>query len=747
MCKQPFLASNLMKPLRGFAVLLVVALLGFHVPARADSSVKVDVLHELERRKIEVRGNLNQIPALVDRGVLEIMRGLDAHLRSEKMMDLHRTFMASAMKTIEETDLPDTYSNLDVFQAMYRSPVDEQPIGKIVEDYMRLLHKSVSPEKDAYLDAVRKSLEEELNRLFEASQQEIAAEIDQVLSAEFEYWPNAFVRIPLEAELDADAEPGGPSPLALMGIPLVLAAVLAKVARKISVKITGKVTKKVGGKLAGKFVAKWLGPVGWALILGSGAHDLNRARSEIENLVREEFIAELKHELRPETFWRGDPEGQSARELVESGVREQLTTWSRQATHLVQSLLESALLLENPAFHDFALRKAEAGWSVGTLAEYSTELVKTFGPMIRQAPDIDVLVHMMALSRDRSDLRRLSDEFGLRVFELFETHGRELLDANSTLGTPLLASLIRENEDWRTYLRLFHRHLSPTASDAARRGLLVCIQSDFDFSYVGTAAFFEAVALHTPLFRHLNEYGLSPDKLTGIFLEPRATRLLSGIAEENPPLAGRMAEELGISGLARLGRSREAGVVVRAFQLAQAHGMTPDEFAGMIAENEDLLRILETHGKEGVELWFAYVGRDSGQAQKNQAWRALRLYEQGFPLEICMDARNLSTTEWFHRMPFGQAIYGFVHPLLEMAPLISRVLAVTLLVLILLLPFKWLGRKKTKALKARGRRRGDLQGSGQGEEKTPGKLPGSGRKAKRLGLSPESNSGVRGDEP
>jgi len=426
--------------------LLVPATLG-----AASASPTLEVLREIESKKIRILQQMERLPEVVDGQVNQVMARLDTFWESEPLELRFTKLLTDLESAMDDVRIPERYSDKDVVSAMYGSAFSKEAINKIIAEYTELLMASVQNEIDAFTGGITTQMTTELQTELEAAQQEIAALFDESLSGQFPYWPNAFQTVTLdELVVRSPDVRTGPHPLQAAGVAALIALSIAKA---ISKKISAKVGAKVAGKIAGKVFLKFIPVVGWVIIAVWTAWDLQNARKGLETNVRKEVLATYVEELVPTSLWRDPaPDGSpSARETTEKMVREKLELWARESNKLVESLLETALLLENPAFARFIEERAEQGRSIREIAALSQDIMTCFGPLAHRAPSVDIMLDMMVSVSSRDELIRFRRKMGPALFELYAEYRQELLNAISSIGPDYLAEMIRQNRDWQTY--------------------------------------------------------------------------------------------------------------------------------------------------------------------------------------------------------------------------------------------------------------------------------------------------------
>lgn len=658
----------------------------------------LEVLRELESKRVRIRHQMTQLPQVVETQTEQVMARLDAFWASEALALEVEAFLEAVETTMSGVGIPDRHSNMDVVGALYGSMRSSEAIDRIIVDYTTALNEAVQDQKQQFTQTLGRKMAAELQTAFDGAEKELAAHFDQILAGEFAHWPDVFQTVHLdELAVGLPDVETGPHPLQ---VATVVATIVATLAAAISKKISAKVGAKVAGKVAGKVLLAKIPLLGWIVIGAWVASDLQNARANLENDIRSEVIAAYREEVVPRKLWRESVEGvtASSRALTEKRVREQLERWTGEFRSLLDTFMDTALLLENPAFAAFIEERIESGMSVREVADLSRQIHVCFGPLVHRAPSVEVMLDMMVLAPSREDLTRLRIALGPVIFEVYAEHGRELLHALSSLGPQRLADMIRQDQDWRTFHRLSERYLPANASEQARNGFRLCIEQNIPLEGIASPDFFEAVAAHRELFLFLAERKTPPARMSALLQRRSVPDFLTQVLHRDPVLASALVIELDPAALARLAAANRLSPLLQTHQVSQT--LSPRFPTGAlvrkIADDSALLNIAEEFGINGLKIFFAYVGPDSGTAHTRRALEALALYRQGAPLEICMDTERLATTQRYYSIPMiGPALYAFMYPVHRALPVLAYLLILSVLLIPLVFIFRLL-RPRTK---------------------------------------------------
>lgn len=675
------------------STLVLAAVVTQFAYAQTAPTPAVELLRELEVKKVRVRQQVERIPEHVERETARIMSELDDFWKSDRANQLARDFIESARTKAKDVHLDDKYGTLETLWAEYKSLASSRKLEEIATDYINDLTAAIVREQDAMFEDLREGMEQSLAEAFVTGQSNITASIDESIASDFKYWPGFFTTIPIKdtppiRTPDSGELPGTPGLPTMIGGGLIAASLLKKITGKIAQKIqvrvsrkaAAKATKKVAGKVAGKFI-----PFAGVILLAFDAVDAATARSRMEEFLREIVLEEYAAEMSPMAIWNGDGNGDSIRAVVASDVRNQMTAWSKQATDLALKFLETAILIENPTFKTFVEGKAEEGWDLSLIADYCHELTATFGPLCSRAPSVDILVNMMVLTPSRPDLRRLCEHLGGEVFAMFDEHGQSLLTANSDLGPDNIVGVLRRNQDWKAIHRAFNQYLSRTSSQQAHDGFFACVEEGLDLSGVGNPAFFEAVGRHRSLFSLLVRSNATSREITSILADTDTAELLEGCIPFAPELVLPLVRGLPQSQLSRYGRSGLTSSFMESFAICKGYGVSAQQFTEHLRKSDSLIDIYQTTGADGIDIWLSYVSPGSGAVHSKWAAQALHLYEKGCPKDICKDKDNLSASAFTYSLPGGPQVYAAIYPWLDKAPWLSKaVMAIAIMFLIML---------------------------------------------------------------
>lgn len=669
----------------------------------ATQSETLEYLRELAKRKSAVRHQLAQLPEKINEETARIMEALDRFWASDRAAALHKAFIENATEQAAEVHLDDEYSTLGTIWAEYKSLVSEDLLVEMTTSYVNKIYAAVKVDQDRLSDTLQNEMKKELDPVFEKAQRNLADSFDNAIQSQFRFWTQCFVKFPpVVSENHEAAVPGGAGPSrrfkTIAGVILLL---IGRLVGSLVKKIITRVSRSVITKLTAKALGKLIPYIGLALLAWDFV-DAARARSNFEAVVRKEFLDELAKETTPQKLWSEKEEGQSTmRDEVEAMVKTQLTEWTALAREQTDSFLSAASLADNPAFKDFVKQFEEerkrilekdpdaAAAQLSFFIKRCEELHGTFGPICQIVSSFDILEEMLLRAPDKVSLKLLVDALGIDAVNLFEKHGKSLLQANSVLSAPVLAKLVNEGKDWQGLSAEYRQILGSNPTPAMREGLALAIENGFDVKASGNPQLLERLGQHANVFKQLCKAGVSPTRIRDCLTRDQAASFLDAIASKEPELLLPLVNELEPIRLQRLKAENYVESVASTWAIAKKLGYDARGFCDVIQDSEELFEAYKGHAEKGAEIYLHYVKDGTGASQRRNARTAVGLYGMNCPEEICLDRSNLSMTSFFYGIPGGPQLYQAIYRANSFVPYLGWVLGIT----ILALPIYLIGRR------------------------------------------------------
>ena len=630
------------------------------------------LLLAIEARRDSVRAELDRMRRFHDREVDQVLRRLDAFWTSGATGERFTAHYKRVEKILSEVEIRGEHSNLDVIVNQYRALFDEAPLRKICEDFTADAFQKIQEEQERFFTSNEEAFSRAADIAFGEAQASLAKQVDAAIANQFPAWQRIYATLPVELvnqaklELDAGDARDNRGTFAVLGL-AVLA--LSRVVRRVLI-------RRVTRKLVGRVVSRFIPYVGLALLAFEAATAL-QAKNRMEKFLRETFMTEYQVMVSQGALWKEVQEDQSLRELTRTQVDEQLTAWSKASRETTEELLIAAPLLENPNFKSFAQRKIKEGTDVTLLAKELNLLYGTFGHLCLTAP-MDKLIEMRFHVRDEGTrtARVLAETLGDELLPLYEREGADLLKAAQDMGPEPVLHLLRQGQEWRPTWNAYRRHLDASASTLARSGFFLANELNMPLSSDWLPARFEQLAANEGTLRMLADRGLEGSALSDIGSDPNLSDTLLRVAEQDSDLAVALAGGLEPLQLARYREADQREALLKTYvSLRQREDWTPETFVTQIRRSDRIIGIYDEYGEDGLELYGAYVSNRTGRHQERLLDKALSLYRQGMPVEVCKDQRNIGMANAFYAIPGGATIFDLFYPILVRAPLIGRILA------------------------------------------------------------------------
>lgn len=705
-------------------------------------------LRELATRKSAVRHQLATLPEKINEETAAIMKALDAFWASERAAGLHEAFIEKATAQAADIHLDDQYSTLGTIWAEYKSLASEDLLVEMTKSYVNKIHAGIKVDQDRLSEALQNEMTKELDPVFNKAQRSLAETFDGAIQSQFQFWQQCFVKFPPVVSENPDLDvPGGAGPgrrfKTIAGIILILMGrLVGSLVRKIIARVTRTVFTKLTAKVAGKFI-----PLIGLLLLAWDFVDAARARANFETVVRTEFLQELAKETTPEKLWL-EKEGDepSMREEVETMVRSQLTEWTALAREQADSFLDAASLADNPAFEAFVVQFEQertrflqedpdaAAARLSFFIDRCGAMHDAFGPICQTVASFDTLEEMLLLSKDRTALKLLVDAMGIDAVNLFEKHGKAVIEASAVLTPPVLAKLVADGKDWQGRAVEYRRILGSSPTPAMRQGLALAIDSGFDLNTLGNPELLARFGQHAEVFQQLCKGGVSPARISDCLSRDQAAAFLDAIASKSPELLLPLANELEPVRLQRLMAENYVEPVAATWSISKSLGYDAKRFTDVIRDSEELFEAYKSHAEKGTEIYLSYVKDGGGALQRQNARTAVGLYGMNCPVEVCLDRDNLGMTSFFYGFPGGPQLYKVIYRVNSFFPYLGWILGLVIVVAPPYLIARWLGffnskrRRSTNRSMTRGRSPVDItvkpqrdSGNSQSRQPLPGK--------------------------
>ena len=439
--------------------------------------------------------------------------------------------------------------------------------------------------------------------------------------------------------------------------------VLRKEIRKI---IIEKIYKKILGRIAASVVP----PIAASLVLYE-AWDASKAKADLEQLLRREYLTAYEKELSAITRTRADSGhgGSPSSSRIEEKIRENLNGWFERCLREAEKQIAVAEFVKlSPPVRTFIREESRAGMNTDDIFA-AIHLVGSMFPLeIISKEPFPFLWNMAITAPNKEELNHLAHELGNWLLEEYRQHGNEVLVAASRLGIGPFLEVVRNGEklNWFDARRMFEQY-PRNLSERARRGLVVALLEQAAEPGVDQVTL-ENINRDEELFRRTAPL-LQQDvrKLYRLFENPSAMEIVERAFHGNVDVARGLLIEWPVRIWERY---RERDRFDALFNVAEYRvtdqEQAPREFAREIREQDRLtVRFIES-GLCGVRLWDMYAGPGAGQRQRREAESAVALLDEGYPCDLLLTSKGFRDIRLYHVLTFGwgQPLFHRLYPIL-----------------------------------------------------------------------------------
>lgn len=654
------------------AIPLLLALGGStngHALAASEPGLE-DRLVAIEMDKFAIRSKIDQIPSHVETEVNRIMGVMDELTAREisKLVDDH---YSEVDRSLQSVSLPEDIGALKVYWENLKTGTryDSAGMDALVQDFLRRAQAAVEPSQEKLADDIENRLNEALSTEMMRARKTIRAPLQRLISTRFPDLVVPYLRgpsFPLLPELEEKDWSDGEGIAGGFGI-IVLATlseeVRKRIIKKISNKILGRVTNSV---LSGPLAL----PIG-AVLVTYEVWDASKAKVDLEQLLRKEFLAAYEKELSATTRTRADPGGggNPSSSRIEEKIRENLNGWFEQCLREAEKQIAVAEFVKlSPPVRTFIKEESRKG----TNTDYVFDVIDLVGKvfpleMISREPT-PFLWNMARTAPNREELNHLAHELGNWLLEEYRQHGNEVLVAANSIGIGPFLEAVRNGEklNWFDARRMFEQY-PRNLSERARRGLVLALLEQVAEPGVDQATL-ESINRDGEFFRRAAPL-LQQDvrKLYRLFEDPPAVEIVERAFYRNVDVARGLLIEWPVRIWERY---RERDRFDALFNVAEYRvtdqEQAPREFAREIREQDELtVRFIES-GLCGVRLRDMYAGPGAGQRQRREAESAVALLDEGYPCDLLLTSEGFGDIGFYHGVTFGwgQPLFHRLYPIL-----------------------------------------------------------------------------------
>lgn len=655
------------------AIPLLLALGGStndHALAASEPGLE-DRLLAIEKDKLTIRSKINQIPSHVETEVDRIIGVMDELTAKEisKLVDDH---YSEVDKSLQSVSLPEDIGTLKVYRESLKSGIgiDSTGMDALVQDFLRRAHAAVEHSQEKLAEDIESRLNEALSAEMIRARKIIRAPFQRLISTRFPDLAVPYLRgpsFPLLPELEEKDWSDGAGIIGGPGI-IVFLATLRKEVRK---RVIDKIFKKILGRATASILSGPLIPIIAAVLVTYEGWDASKAKADLEQLLRIEFLTAYKKELSATTRTReisGDG-GNPSSSRIEARIRENLHGWSERCLREAEKQIAVAEFVQlSPPVRSFIREESRTGSNTDDIFAAIDLVGKMFPLELISREPFPFLWNMAITAPNREELNHLAHELGNWLLEEYRQHGNEVLVAANRLGTGPFLKVVRNGEklNWFDARRMFEQY-PRNLSERARRGLVLALLEQVAEPGVDQATL-ESINRDGEFFRRTAPL-LQQDvrKLYRLFEDPPAVEIVERAFHRNVDVARGLLIEWPVRIWERY---RERDRFDALFNVAEYRvtdqEQAPREFAREIREQDRLtVRFIES-GLCGVRLWDTYAGPGAGQRQRREAESAVALLDEGYPCDLLLTSEGFGDIRFYHDVTFGlgQPLFHRLYPIL-----------------------------------------------------------------------------------
>ena len=631
-----------------------------------------DQLLAIEKDKLTIRSRIDQIPSHVETEVDRIMGVMDELTAKEiwKLVDDH---YSEVDRSLQSVSLPEDIGALKVYWESLKTGarVDSAGMDALVQDFLRRTRAAVEPSQEKLADEIENRLNEALNVEMMRARKTIRAPFQRLISTRFPdlavpYLPGP--SFPLLPELEEKDWSDGAGIAGGSGI--IVSATLKKEVRK---RIIEKISKKILGRVAAPFSSGPLAPLIGTVLVAYEAWDASKAKADLEQLLRKEFLTAYEKELSATTKTRADSgdDGNPSSGRIEEKIRENLNGWFEQCFREAEKQIAVAEFVKLcPPVRTFIREESRTGTNTDDIFAAIDLVGRVFPLEVISREPFPFLWNMAITAPNREELNHLAHELGNWLLEEYRQHGDEVLVAANRLGIGPFLEVVRNGGklNWFDARRMFEQY-PRDLSERARQGLVLALLEQVAEPGVDQATL-ENINRDEEFFRRTAPL-LQQDvrKLYRLFEDPSAMEIVERAFHRNVDVVRGLLIEWPVRTWERY---RERDRFDALFNVAEYRvtdqEQAPREFAREIREQDKLtVRFIES-GLCGVRLWDTYAGPGAGQRQRREAESAIALLDEGYPCDLLLTSKGLDDIQLYHAVTFGwgQPLFHRVYPILTL---------------------------------------------------------------------------------
>ena len=652
-----------------------------------------DQLLAIEKDKFAIRSKIDQIPSNVETEVDRIMGVMD-ELTAKEISKLVYDHYSEVDKSLQSVSLPEDIGVLEVYWENLKSGTGYNSAGVdiLVSDFLRRARAAAELSQEKLAEDIENRLNETLSAEMMRARKTIRAPFQRLISNRFPDLAVPYLRgpsFPLLPELEDKDWSDGAGIAGGFGI-IIFSATLKKEIRK---RIIEKISKKILGRVATSFSSGPLAPLIGAVLVAYEVWDVRKAKTDLEKLLRKEFLTAYEKELSATTRTKADSGdgGNLFGSRIEEKIRENLNGWFERCLREAEKQIAVAEFVKlSPPVRTFIRKESRAGMNTDDIFA-AINLVGSMFPLeIISKEPFPFLWNMAITSPNKEELNHLAHELGNWLLDEYRQHGDEVLVAANRIGIGPFLEVVRNGEklNWFDARRMFEQY-PRNLSERSRRGLVLALLEQVAEPGVDQATL-ESINRDEDLFRRTAPL-LQQDvrKLYRLFEDPSATEIVERAFHRNVDVARNLLIEWPVRTWERY---RERDQFDALFNVAEYRvtnqEQAPRDFAREVGEQNKLtVRFIES-GLCGVRLWDTYAGPGAGQRQRREAARsAVALLDEGYPCDLLLTSKGFKDIQLYRNVTFGwgQPLFHRLYPILTFI----YIAVVAVIVLLVFLVVVW----------------------------------------------------------
>lgn len=617
------------------------------------------------KREIALR-DLERLPDLTKDATEGVLKKLKEFWEGNAVRKEFETHYAVVEKKLQTVGIRPAHNNRDVYWAMLKAPATETQLKTICSEFIDDVKPCLRPEQDKLFESLLVGIRHTASKECEIAIAAIREKVDKILATHFPAWQGLV--IPFAAPRIAKTmRPVSSDSNIAIDVAGLVAGILMVVLRKA----LARIVQSILTKMVGKVLARLIPILGWILI-ALEVWNLAAARSQLEDNLRKTYLVEYKAQFTPDAAWKGTVEDIRAR------VQENLDRWEQFCREEAKRVLNVAEMLEAPGIREWLKEQEKKGKDLDTVLEQLSQVFDVFGP-VALAYKIDLLIEMLAFAPDKGELRDLVKELGNRTVQEYERDGLVFLSAAHHIGPRLFLAVLNDPVlQWKSvYQELKALPLSSPLEE--KTGVIEALRIGIDPHTLSSADRREVGSAPRETLDRVAKACSNRDKLRTIVLDRVLREAADALCKDDPDLAAKWLSNREPGEVRKFQDESVRKSLRGLFQLRKAQGgWTVMSFVAKVSERD--IGFFREFGKDGIDIWDAYLAGGRGEHQESRGNRALELYRQGVVKDALLQTELLEIGEWCAKIPIvGIGILNHIYPF-------SRALRITIWILTIFIP-------------------------------------------------------------